>query len=386
MRIALPLRLFTALFGFLLLIQSPVLANESNDEMTRLLPDTVGDLRALKKVDIAPNAEAQSNEFEKVTSLSRSYRSADGGKFDVTIVKTRSDRGAYALFSNEIQKLVFPISKADGIGTFSVIDSSNRLLIYKGLTFVTITDGSRSKNADLLLAFARQLTEPLDRGEGEIPVLIKHLPDWEQVLQRSVYAVSLPSLQVAAGNRPVLEVVSFTSGTEAVTATYGPSRLVIIEHTTPQLASDYDARINTRIGELKSNGQPAPTSYRRVGNYSVFVFDAPDEASAVGLIDKIAYEQVVQWLGNNPRWLERAEREYRQTTAGVILAVFKASGLSLLICLAIGGIFGTIVFRRRRAQQSIVHSYSDAGGMLRLNIDEMTPKVDGARLLGKGDV
>ncbi|MBV9958211.1 MAG: hypothetical protein JO360_07310, partial [Acidobacteria bacterium] len=179
--------------------------------------------------------------------------------------------------------------------------------------------------------------------------------------------------------------LNFTGGAEAVTATYGNERLVIIENTTPQLATENDARINAKINELKSSGQPVPSAYRRVGNYSVFVFDAPDEATAAQLIDKISYEQVVQWLGNNPHWMERAEREYRQTTAGVILSVIKGTGLSLLICLGIGGIFGSIVFRRRRAQAAMTEAYSDAGGMLRLNLDEMTPQADPSRLLGKGE-
>ena len=275
--------------------------------------------------------------------------------------------------------------RVDGVGMVAATDSSGRLLIYKGLTFVNITDESRAKNSERLIAFARFLAEQLDKGEGEIPVLLKHLPDWETKQQRAVYAVSLNTLQDAAGHRPALDAVSFSGAAEAVTTLYGTSRLIIIELTTPQLATDGDTRIKARINELRAGGQPIPTAYRRVGNYVVFVFDAPDDTAAAQLIDKIAYEQVVQWLGNNPNWLIRAEREYRQTTAGVILAVFKVSGISLLLCLGIGGIFGSIVFRRRRAEQAKSRAYSDAGGMLRLNIDEMTPEVDPSRLLGKGD-
>lgn len=265
------------------------------------------------------------------------------------------------------------------------VDSSGRVIIYKGLTFVSISNTSPDKNSERLIAFGRLLTDPLDNGEGEVPVLIKHLPDWEAVQQRAVYAVSLSTLQEAAGHRPVLDAINFTSGTEAVTALYNSSRLVIVELITPQLATDNDARINARINELRAAGQAVPSAYRRVGNYAVFVFDAPDEITATQLIDKIAYEQIVQWLGNNPNWLIRAEREYRRTTAGVIVAVFKASGISLLLCLGIGGIFGSIVFRRRRRQQASTQAYSDAGGMLRLNIDDMTPEVEPTRLLGKGD-
>lgn len=371
--------------GLLVLVFTPVVANVTNEEVVRLLPDKLGDLRAIRKAELVLPDETTANDYEKEFALTRTYLSTKGEHFIVSLAKTRTDRGAYSLFSSEMQKL-FPDSvKVDGVGTMAAADTSGRLLLYKGLTFVSISDESHAKNFERLIAFARLLAEPLDKGEGEIPVLLKHLPDWETKQQRAVYAVSLNTLQEAAGHRVALDAVSFSAGAEAVTATYETSRLVIVELTTPQLATESDARINTRINELRSGGQPIPSAYRRVGNYVVFVFDAPDEAAAAQLIDKIIYEQVVQWLGDNPNWMIRAEREYRQTTAGVILAVFKASGISILLCLVIGGIFGSIVFRRRRAEQASAQAYSDAGGLLRLNIDEMTPKVDSSRFLGKGD-
>src|SRR6266852_2587216 len=76
-----------------------------------------------------------------------------------------------------------------------------------------------------------------------------------------------------------------------VVSNYGPSQLVIVEFTTPQFASDNDRRITAKIHELKNQGQPVPTAYRRVGNYSVFVFNAPDEQTAKQLIDQVKYQQ-----------------------------------------------------------------------------------------------
>jgi hypothetical protein len=382
--IALISKLLSAV-GIVVLVCSTVLAVASNEEIKNFLPDKIGETRANGKADLELSDKASEGDYEKEFVVSRLYRSVKGGDFLVSLVKTRTDRGAYSLFTTEAQKLTVNLTKVDGLGTAAVTDSSGRLLVYKGLTFLSISDQGRVKNSDNLVAFARSVVAPLDKGDGEIPVLVKHLPDWESFHPRAVYALSLPVLQFETGQRPILDSISFAGGTEAVTALYGTSRLVIIELATPQLATDGDARVIARIDELRTAGQPTPSAYRRVGNYAVFVFDAPDEATANQLIDKVAYEKVVQWLGDNPNWFLRAEREYRQTTAGVILAVFKASGISLLICLGIGGIFGGIVFRRRRAQQATREAYSDAGGMLRLNLDEMTPEVDPSRLLGKGD-
>ena len=119
-------------------------------------------------------------------------------------------------------------------------------------------------------------------------------------------------------------------------------------------------------------------------NYAVFVFDAPTPEAANQLTDQVKYQQVVQWLGNDPYVYERATREFTETTLGVFVSVVKASGLALVTCLAVGGFFGALLFSRRRSRQRNVEAYTDAGGMLRLNLDEMTPEIDPARLIGPG--
>ena len=276
--------------------------------------------------------------------------------------------------------------KRGEVGTASII-LPDRILFFKGTTFVAVDKAEHPASSnEAMLAFARSFAEGLDKGEGDIPVLVKHLPDWENVHGNAAYAVSQGGLKDAAGDCcSVLEAISFEGGTEAVKADYGPAKLFLVEYTTPQIATEADARISARIKELADRGQPVPSAYRRVGNYSVLVFDAPDEQTAVRLIDGVSYEQVVQWLGDNPRALERAQKMYTQTTAAIILAVIKASGLAVLLCLGVGGIFGTIIFRRRRAQQAASSAYTDAGDMIRLNIDDMTPQSNPARLLGGSD-
>ena len=107
-----------------------------------------------------------------------------------------------------------------------------------------------------------------------------------------------------------------------------------------------------------------------------------DQAKANQLIDQVKYEQVVSWLGDNPNILKEAEKHYVRTTLGVLIAVLKASGFALIACFGTGALIGTLLFTRRRAQQQEVGAFSDAGGMLRLNLDEMTPQTNPARLLG----
>jgi len=220
---------------------------------------------------------------------------------------------------------------------------------------------------------------PAANSDEDIPVLVKHLPNWESVQKQAKYVVTLDDLKRAVPNQPVLDTVSFEGGAEAVTANYEQSLLAIVEFGTPQFSVDNDQRIAAKIQELRTQSQPAPTAYRRVGNYSVFVFNGTDEASANQLIDQVQYQKTVQWLGEDPHLYLKLQRYFTETSAGVLVAVLKSSGLSLIACLAIGGLFGFLLFRQRRAQSAA--TYSDAGGSVRLNLDQLTDAQNHSRIL-----
>jgi hypothetical protein len=229
------------------------------------------------------------------------------------------------------------------------------------------------------LAASAQTLNFGDAGADTTPAVVEHLPDWETARARATYAVSLAELQKVVPDAPALDVVTFAGGTEAVAADYGAAgRLVIVEFSTPQFAADADRAVNARIAELRAAQRSVPTVYQRKGNYSVFVFGATDEAAARALVDRVHYEKDVRWLGRDPHAYERANRAWISMSASVLLNSVKAAGLAILLCLAVGGVFGTLIFRRRRA--TLAARYSDAGGMTRLNLDENTQ-----RLLGQGE-
>jgi len=233
-----------------------------------------------------------------------------------------------------------------------------------------------------LVSAAAQTTPtatPAASSDDDIPVLVKHLPAWETVQKQAKYVVTLDELKRAVPDQPVLDAVSFEGGTEAVTANYGQSQLAIVEFGTPQFSVDNDQLIAAKIQELKAQSQTVPTAYRRVGNYSVFVFHSADEASANQLIDQVQYQKTVQWLGEDPHLYLKLQRYFTETSAGVLVAVLKSSGLSLIACLAIGGLFGFLLFRQRRAQSAA--TYSDAGGSVRLNLDQLTDVQNHSRIL-----
>jgi len=297
----------------------------------------------------------------------------------VEITKFRQDSEAYERLSKAAAEAR---AKDPGVyiqlgwGTAGFAEEGE-VSFFRGPAFVHLKGG----DLETLKECADQVTSSLDKGEGDIPALLKHLPNAEEAQKTAVYLNSFTDPNELGLQQGVLSAIESGGNADAAWAAYGPSKVLIVEFNTPQLATDNDQRIIARIQELWKLGQPAPTAYGRVGNYSVFVFDAPDEQTAKQLMAQVKYEQVVQWLGENPNIFKEAEKRYINTTLGVLVGVLKASGFALIACLGLGGLFGGLLFTYRRAQQKEVDAYSDAGGMLRLNLDELTPETDPSRLL-----
>src|SRR3989440_7852966 len=340
-------------------------------------PSSIPVKDALLRADEGPT-KVDSKSSPSFAAWEAEYASPNGDRLLVDVVRFQSDSQAYSQLTLAARRVKdAAVIKAGEVGTASSVRDRG-VAFFKGTTFAEVTNET-SNNANSAIQLAGLLAVGLDKGEDEIPVLVAHLPDSQNAQQHAVYAVNIDTLRNNVPNQPVLNVVSFDGGAEAVAANYGQSQLVIIEFTTPQFSIENDQRIWTRIAELKAKGEPGPTAYRRVGNYSVFVFNAPDEKTANALVEQVKYEQVVQWLGDDPHLAERLQKYFTQTSAGVLVAVLKSSGLSLILCLAIGGLIGTMLFRHRRAQKAA--AYSDAGGSIRLNLDELTEPVQTGRLL-----
>lgn len=353
-------------------------AQQTNNEAVRLLPDRIEAYAASGPVE-TPDLKQTTVYVKTLANAQRSYRDGDAG-YQISVVRTETDAAAFALLTSRGEGKEI---KPGLIGTAG-IETTFGVSFYKGSWFVDVNGGDKPVgDQQKIQRIAGAFAKTLPSADDDIPVLVKHLPSWESVGKHASYAVTSAGLKSVVPSQPILDAVDFDGGSEAVTAKYGQSQLVIVEFTTPQFSVDNDSRIWTKIAELKSQGQPTPSAYRRVGNYSVFVFNAADEKSANALIDQVKYEQVVQWLGDDPHLYEKLQRYFTQTSAGVLVAVLKSSGLSLLFCLAAGALIGTMLFRRRRAQRA--EAFSDAGGSVRLNLDDLTGAANTQPLLTGGN-
>ncbi len=365
-------------------------AQAPSKKPARVLPVTVGDFRASSARPFRDSRQFKAEDFAVTADESQNYAAPDGWSLHVRAVKTRSASAAYSLL-NFLANGENPsrVGTIDEVGVLGIQEPS-RLRFVKGATFVDVQDGGdQPRSASALRAFAKLFAETLEGEAGAPPILLMHLPDWEKKVNEGVgYAVTLSALQAVAGNRPVLDVLAqdFEDGTtEAATARYGDARLVVVEFATPQHSVESDARINERIAQLRATGQPTPTQYRREGNYSVFVFDAANAADAEQLISGVKYEKDVRWLGRNPHAYEIAARHYTQTMGNMLLTTLITAGGAILACLGVGGIIGGVIFLRRRAQSTEREVFSDAGGMLRLELEDVnTPQIR-TKLIGRGE-
>lgn len=205
--------------------------------------------------------------------------------------------------------------------------------------------------------------------EDGIPVLIKHLPEWENVRNSAFLTHNVEGLRKSLGERPIYDLIDFAGGTEAVTAPYAQGKLLLIEYSNPQSSTEMDAKTQQRLGEISQTPQ---IFYRRIGNYNAFVFDAADESAANVLLDQIKYEKQVQWLGENPYLAQRAERAVVQTLSSLFVSTVFIIVLGIGISILTGIAVGFIYFRIGEKRRSRIKAFSDAGGMTRLNLDELT--------------
>lgn len=200
-----------------------------------------------------------------------------------------------------------------------------------------------------------------------VPVLLKHLPEYENVRSSAVFVTNVEGLRRALGERPVFDLVDFSAGTEAVTANYPAGKLLIIEYANPQGSTFADENFQKRLAAT-----PAPIVYRRIGNYSAFVFDAADQGAAIALLDQIEYGKTVQWLGEDPYLLAKLERYFAITGRDVAISTVLWILMWASIVLVIGVASGFAFFQYRERQRAGRAAFSDAGGLTRLNLDDLS--------------
>jgi hypothetical protein len=370
--------------------------------LARLLPDTLAGQRATSEMRLTGNLSdfvgdnaAVYQEYLVTSAASREY-----GGSRIEVFHTQNQFAAFGLFTfNTGAGKSKPLEVEPGSGGAR---SDNELVFSKGNFFVRVADAnSRGARASFAVrqSLARAVAEAIVLANPEVtqPSLLDSLPPSSMVPGSRRYFLGPESLN--AYIKHAREMFDFVGDTEAVVAEYtqaarsdsaeaqqtgadqahtaGPGnasaaagsdllKFVIVEYHTPQFATDAMARASGFISSLTEDEQQQ-IILKRTGNYIVEALNVRDREFAGNLVNSVQYPYTVKWL-RNPLW--PTNDPFRmQKTAQMLLSTFGLLGLILLTVLGAGTVFGTTIFLKRRKRQQEV--FSDAGGMLRLDIDQI---------------
>lgn len=201
--------------------------------------------------------------------------------------------------------------------------------------------------------------------DDRIPVLVKHLPEWESVRESVVLTNKVEDLRRVLGERSVFTTMDLPPGSEAAVATYPTGKLLVVEYPTPQTATDAFAKVEALAGQSEFH-------HRRIGNYVAIVFDADSSKTAAALFDQIKYEKYVQWLGDDPYLLQKIERYFAVTGRDVALSTVLFITIVFSTAIGLGILVGFLFYRSRRQLKANSVAFSDAGGLTRINLDELS--------------
>ena len=377
-----------------------------------LLPDTLGGRKAsgdLKRVDVDNIAEFDNigedigykaaiyREYSVVSAVFREY---SGSR--VEVFETRNSFAALGLFQFK-SGTGKRTNKSLDIG-FGGAQLEGGIIFWKGNFFVRVLGtsdkalrGTSAAQETLARAVANAIvsTSPPEMRPSLFDRLPANLPDALLVPESPRYFLGPESLNVFVEHGR--DLFQFVGDTEAVAAQYEkvdsgnsvpsqgkaldqtkhvdspravgtptplPLKLVIVECHTPEFATDELARVTNYVSSLSETEQQQIV-FKRTGNYIVAAVNVVDRQFAEGLVNSVEYPYTVKWL-RNPLW--PTNDPFRpQKAAEMLLSTFGLIGLMILTVLVGGTIFGTSVFLKRRRRQQEV--FSDAGGMLRLDIE-----------------
>ena len=227
----------------------------------------------------------------------------------------------------------------------------------------------------LVVSLSAQDKKPVpdtqEAGDDGIPVIVKHLPDWESNYKEAVFFSEKEKFEDFFSKRDIISAIDFLPGTEAVYARYNEGSLLILENMTPQLAGETNRGIIAASKTTKDR-----FLYRKIGNYNVFLFDPTDKPAANRLLDQVKYQKIVTWPYGNPMPYFQKERDFivgtRNLFVYTVLFILSGFGIAILI----GLIIGIFYFRSMEKHRVELNSFSDAGGLTRLNLDGFSGDVE----------
>src|SRR5262245_13109801 len=242
---------------------------------------------------------------------------------------------------------------------------------------------NREADADSDRQIFEAIKPGLIGGEGELPPLPLHLPEADNIAESEKHVVGPAALARLKNFSGLKDAISFGAGAEVTTANYrsggGQMNLIIVEYYAPQSAAEGESRIRDHF-----NSHPQAEKDRlilkRVGNYVVAMSNVQDTPAAQNIVGQIKYQKKIYWAGRKFTDIPLEFRppdplavEDMTRTVKTMVRSFYWTGVAILSALLLGGAVGLSLFqwkRYRRRKLGLDDMFSDAGGTLRLNLDD----------------
>jgi uncharacterized protein DUF6599 len=388
--------LLAAIFSLILQLPIQTFAQERQARVednpavatANLLPDSpINGWRALSRVRVL-NAEEWSvlpdasiySEYGLQRLHSRIYTKGNA-RATVEIFEMRYPSGAYGLYTFNHGSL-----------------SPNRHEFYFGNFLASIESSLNDNEFDsAIVELLKQ--NPANQSGGRLPLLPSHLPRENIIADSEKYLVGPAALAQLKAFSGLKDVIKFGGGVEVVSADYkngdGTMSLMIIEYHTPQTAADGLKAVSKYIETLNRTDKESRI-LKRVGNYLVHAVNVKNSNDAGNLISQIKYEYKVYWEGRrisdvplefrppDPVAIDEANR-----TLMIMVRSFYWVGALLSGSILIGLLAGCSFFyyrRYRRRKLGLDELFSDAGGTVRLNLDDylLEPGQPTVKQLGDG--
>lgn len=328
-------------------------------------------------------------EYGLQSIVSRSYTN-NSSRVIITAFEMKYPSGAYGLWTFN-RSSITPERREFNSGRYLIrIDQST---------------GARS-DIDRLTASLQQhlsssnLPDARPAQPEDLPLLPTYLPEQDKIAGSEKYLVGPAAVSAIPEFADIENLIDFTGGTHAASAAYhngsnSPAHLLLIEYQTPQFASAGYQQLITHINSLRED-ERRRRLVKRIGNYVVEAVNFEDTSAAIALLDQIKYMVKVYWEGER---MNSIPLEYRPPdplaineaieTGKLLIAVFYWISLLLFGAVMVGLITGWVFFywgRVRRRRLGIDDVFSDAGGMIRLNLDKALPSPNKAwKLIDKVD-
>lgn len=333
--------------------------------------------------------------------VERQYRD-----FLVRVFWTENNNQAYGLYTFYRD----PLASTTDFGTEGDLDVvEGKVIFWQGTHFVQVLNQKQDrseKTTTAMISLAQALSEKitaLDKKNmvvqdidlaKKLPSVVRNLPSGSLNLRTARYILGPKAL--ATFTKGSVSQYDFypNMATEIAYGEYqseGQSSLLIIEYHTPQQSIAAFKRLTDYQNSL-ADAEKTKIVLKREGNYIVEATNFSSDKVAKNIVENVKYGYVVKWLDDESTVVGngRSVASEAAKTAKILVSVFGLIGVALIFAVIGGFMMGLLIFYFRRRGKIAFQSFSDAGGMMRLDIDGIArplslDKQDSKNLLGSGE-